>query len=169
MDTENETPQVVNLTETAVENVQAELVRMHQSGAQSLQAEEVDLHQSGIVQAETESLRLNASGVVLAEADEINMADSGIVAARSDSLAADNGQFGVMLTEEAVLRESTVGLLAGRSVQVQGGQVSVLIAGSVEGDVQPLMSTRDVALAGLLGGLAFGLVSLAGRFFFDRH
>jgi len=61
-----------------------------------------------------------------------------------------------------------VGLAAGREVHVNESRTGILLAKTVNGNVNTVLDTRGALIAGLTGGLFAGLMLLLGRMLFGR-
>jgi len=166
-ETQDETPQVSNLTTTSVEVIEAKLVRMHQSAAQEITADEVDLQQSAALDVTTAevSAREAALGLVTARDVELNNSAVGIIRAETANIA---GSAGVVLAESANLGNTYAGVVAGGQVRSERIESLILLARNVEGDIQTVVDTRGALIAGMVGGLFAGIFLLVGRMLFDR-
>jgi len=164
---QDETPQVINLTNSGVEVVEAELVRLHQSGAQEITAEEVELHQSAVLDATAAEVNARESMLGMVTSKDVEMINSlaGIVRAEN---AGVTGSAGVVLAGSANLGDTYAGVVAGQQVRAERIESLVLFARNVEGDVQTVVDTRGALIAGMVGGLFAGLIVLVGRMVFGR-
>lgn len=164
-DTQDETPQVANITNTSVEVVEAKLVRLHQSAAQEITADEVDLQQSAALDVTTAEVSAREAALVLVTARDVEMTNSaaGIIRAETANI---EGSAGVVLAESANLGNTYAGVVAGSQVRSERIESLILLARNVEGDVQTVIDTRSALIAGMVGGLFAGIFLLVGRMLF---
>ena len=70
---------------------------------------------------------------------------------------------GAVVTEHAVLQDSRVGITIARKAELNNSSSIILLAQEVEGNVETILDTRGALLAGLVSGIAVGLVLLVGN------
>ncbi len=170
MPAEKETslPEVVNLTNSRVDEVSAELVRAQRSVIGRIEAGEIELHQSGAAQISAENVMARGAIIGMAQSGSFSM-DGGCVGVVRAQEVILNGQAGAVTAENAtLLADAQAGILAANSVKAEKVRTVVLLAKQVEGPVETMLDTRRVVLASLAAGLAAGAVLLLGQFLF-RH
>jgi hypothetical protein len=164
---EAELPQVVNLSNVSVENIEAELVRTHQTSIQQLNAKEVELHISALGTANTGELQANDSivGMVVSEQAEVKDSIVGGVTAQTLSL---DGVSVLALANSMSIKDVDAIVVAGAEINAENIRTGILISGEVKGNVTTVVDGRTVLLAGLAGGTIAGLILLAGKLLFGR-
>jgi hypothetical protein len=167
LDSGDELPQVINLSQIRVESVAAELVRMHQSAAAEITAGEVELQQSAAYKLNAGKVESSESALGLVNATEVSLSNSAAVAIRSDSVTA-SGIVGLAAAENVNLRDAYSGVVVGRDVRGDRIETLVLLANRIEGDVHAVVDARSALIAGLVGGLFGGLILLLGWAVFKR-
>jgi len=167
--TEVNQPEVVNLIDSQAEHIEADLVRTSRSYVSNLHAEEVDLHQAAAMDVDAQILNANTSAIGIVQATSVSASNSLLLAARSEQLEINNSLTGVIYAKSTSLGEgSQTGILVTGNVSGEQIRSVVLIARQVDGSVQTMIDTRQVALAGVLTGVACGIVLLLGQFLFRR-
>jgi hypothetical protein len=164
---EIETPQVVNLSQVTVESVEAGLVRASQTNIQQLNADEVELQLSaaGAVQTKELIARDSALGAVASEQATVQGSISGIIRAETLNFS------GVTAMAVAdTLSSNEIHSIAVVSQNLRAGNIrsGILISSEVHGNVTTTVDGRTALLAALVGGIATGLVLLAGRLLFGH-
>jgi hypothetical protein len=164
---ETELPQVVNLSNVSVENVEAELVRTNQTSIQQLNAEEVELHISALGMAKTGDLHARDSivGVVVSQQATVQGCIVGGVQAESLSL---DGVTVLALANSMSIKDVDAIAVAGTEIRAENIRTGILISREVNGNVTTMVDGRTVLLAGLAGGTLAGLILLAGKLLFGR-
>lgn len=163
-----ETPQVVNLTNSSAAAIQAELVRMHQSAAQTVSATEAELHQSVALRVAGDRVGAHEAALGVVSAAEAELVNSGAGAVRAE-IVNINGCAGAVVTGRANLGNTYAGMVAAREVRGERIESLILLSGRVEGDIHTVVDTRGAIIAGLVGGLFAGLMLLLGRLLFGRE
>jgi cytoskeletal protein CcmA (bactofilin family) len=164
---ETELPQVINLSNVSVENVEAELVRTNQTSIEQLNAEEVELHISALGTARAGNLHAKDSilGVVISEQATVQDSITGGVRAQSLSL---NGVTVLALANSMSIEAVDAVVVAGTQISAENIRTGILISQQVNGNVTTMVDGRTVLLAGLAGGTVAGLILLAGKLLFGR-
>ena len=164
-----ERPQVVNLAGSQAEQVEADLVRASRSYVGRVNAEEADLHQSIAINVDVHTMNTNASLVGLSQATSTQANNSAIIAGRADHLELRNSvAAGIYAASTTLSENSQTGILVSGDVKADQVRTVVLVARQVQGPVQTMLDTRQVALGSLIAGIAGGAVMLLGYFLF-RH
>jgi len=166
-ETQDEIPQVANVTNASVEVVEAKLVRMHQSAAQEITADEVDLQQSAALDVTTAEVNAHEAALGLVTARDVDLNNSAVAIIRAET-ANIAGSAGVVLAESANLGNTYAGVVAGNEVRSERIESLILLARNVEGDVQTVVDTRSALIAGMVGGLLAGIFLLVGRMLFGH-
>lgn len=164
---EADLPQVVNLSNVSVENVEAELVRTNQTSIQQLNAEEVELHISALGTANTGELHARDSivGMVVSQQAEVKDSIVGGVTAKTLSL---DGVTVLALAKSMSIKDVDAIAVAGSEISAENIHTGILISREVNGNVTTMVDGRTVLLAGLAGGTIAGLILLAGKLLFKR-
>lgn len=164
-----EIPQVINLTGSQAEQVQADLVRASRSYIGRVNADEADLHQSIAVDADVQTMNANASLVGVSQAITTRAGNSAIIAGRTEQLELSSSVAGGIYAASATLKDgSQAGILVSGDVRADSVRTVVLVARQVQGPVQTMLDTRQVALGSLIAGIAGGAVMLLGYFLFRK-
>jgi len=162
-------PEVVNLIDSQAEKVEADLVRASRSYVGYLTAEETELHQAVALNVNAHNLNANTSLLGISQSISTSSNNSILLAARAERMELKGSLTGGIYADNASLADGArAGILV--SGKVSGEQVRsvILVARQVEGPVETMLDTRQVALASILAGFACGLVVLLGQFLF-RH
>lgn len=146
-----ESPQVINLSQSRLDHVQAELVRARLSGILEIAAEEAEFHGSMAMAVNTGSLVARDSVLGLVDAEKADINDSVMFVAAADLMKTDNSVAGVLVSNELKADNIRAGLVISRTVN---------------GNVETLLDTRQALLAGVLGGAVAGMLLLFGRYLF---
>jgi len=166
---EEELPEVVNLVDSQAEKIEADLVRASRSYIGSLTAEESEMHQAVALNVNAHDLNTNTSLLGVSQSITTSSNNSILLAARAERLELKGSLAGGIYADNANLADGTrAGILV--SGKVSGDQIRTvfLVARQVEGPVETMLETQQVAIASVLAGLACGIVVLLGRFLF-RH
>lgn len=145
---------VVSLDGGSIETVEAETVRISQGGVERVIASEVGLERggAGVINAETVGLQL--SGALTVRGDNVTIKDSGAGIVVADKVTGSNAYLGVTVTNSA---------------ELNGGHSVVLLAREVHGNVETILDTRGAMVAGLVAGVAVGVVLLIGGLLIRRR
>jgi hypothetical protein len=166
---DDDLPQVINLIDSQSEKVQAEMVRASRSYIGSLNADETDLHQGVALDVNAHNLSANTSWIGVSQSTSASVKNSLLVATRADQIQLEGSLAGGIYSESASLGEgSQAGILVTGKVSGQNIRTVVLVARQVEGPVETMIDTRQVALASVLTGIACGAILLLGQFLFRR-
>jgi len=160
-------PEVVNLAHANVGPVIAEMVRMHQSTAEAIEAEDVEMNTAVAFQVDAQTMTARQAVFGQVNAEQVEIAQGAVGAVRGGNIDAQ-GAIGVVAGGTVHLRNARVGAVAAREVRADRIESVILLAGRVEGEVHTTVDTRGAILAGLVGGLAAGLILLVGRIAFRR-
>jgi hypothetical protein len=165
---EVDSPQVTDISHSDVQNVRAESVRMHQSDAEVITAEEVEMQNSaaGNVKANHVNGHMILMGAVSAE--EVTVQEGGVGYAQAGKMSV-SGYTGAVVAGSVEVQHGFAGFVAGRDVHVSESRTGILLARTVNGDVNTVLDTRGALIAGLTGGLFAGLMLLLGRMLFRRN
>jgi len=139
--------EVINLRGGSLASVEAELVRIHQGGANRIVASDVEIYQGGAASIQADSLAMHQVGAAIVQGNLISAQGSYIGGAVADELG---------------LHDTHAGVAIGRSVEMKDSSALLVLAGEVHGSVEPILDARRAALAGLVAGVAVGLVLFVG-------
>jgi len=153
----------VNLTNSTVEKVQAELVRVNQSNVSHIIANEVEFRQGAVNRIEAQKVDFDSGAVLMVEADTFTLSDGTVIAARGNNLIVNDGSVTTLYSGTAELHNAKAGLLAARHVKGENLQTTILVTGKVDGQVTAVLDTPRAVLAGLVAGIAAGMVIFAGK------
>lgn len=125
--------EVVHLSQGGADVVNGQEVHIEQGGANVVHATTVHVAQGGVFQAECETLHIEQGGAALVTADTVSIHEGGALAALAERIEFSHSRAGIVLANE------------------------------VHGTVETLLDARGAALAGLVAGVAVGLLLLLGR------
>ena len=160
-------PQVVNLSNVSVENVEAELVRTNQTSIQQLNAKEVELHISALGTANTGELQAHDSIVGMVVSQQAEVKDSIVGGVTATTLSLD-GVTVLALANSMSIKDMDAIAVACIEINAENIRTGILISLEVKGNVTTVVDGRTVLLAGLAGGIIAGLILLAGKLLFGR-
>jgi hypothetical protein len=164
---ETELPQVINLSNVSVENIEAELVRTSQTSIKQLNAKEVELHISALGTARTEELQARDSALGMVVSQQATVQDSIIGGVQAQELSL-NGVTALALANSMSIKDLDAITVAGSTISAENIHTGILISQEVNGNVTTMTDGRTVLLAGLAGGTIAGLILLAGKLLFGR-
>ena len=160
-------PQVVNLSNVSVENVEAELVRSNQTSIEQLNAKEVELHISALGTANTGELQVHDSIVGMVVSQQAEVKDSIVGGVTAQTLSLD-GVSALALANSMSIKDVDAIAVAATEINAENIRTGILISREVRGNVTTVVEGRTVLLAGLAGGAIAGLILLAGKLLFGR-
>ena len=162
---ETELPQIINLSQARVDNVQADLVRASQTAILNLNAEEVDLQTSLAASVQTGEFNAHDSilGAVICE--NASLQDSIAGGIRAETL---NFQGASVLNIANTMTNMDVNAFAVVATDFRADNIrtGILISREVHGNVTATVDGRTALLGGLVGGAVTGLILLAGMLLF---
>ena len=124
---------------------------------------------SGVVrQLKAQNVSMQQCTTLAAQSGSLVFANGNIGIVQAGDVEMTNGAVSFMQCDTAEVRDSTVSMIVGRNVQANSLHTSFLLAGHVDGNVVTLVDARRAALAGLVGGVAAGLVLFAARLLYNR-
>ena len=164
---ETDLPQIINLSQVTVENVQAELVRASQVMVQNLNAEEVDLQTSIIGVIQTGDLQAHDSFLGTIGCQQASVQDSLVGGLRAETLSF-NGVSALAVANNMSNKELNTLAVVSTNVQADNIHTGILISREVHGNVTTTLDGRTAMMAGLVGGAVTGLILLAGKILFNR-
>lgn len=159
---ESET-EIVNLSDTSVNSIQAELVRMVESSAKTVTASEVEIRQGGAGTIESDRVIIHQGFVARVNADKVEVSSGAVGIADTNQAVLNDNKVLLMSAGSAEVHNSRIGIVFAQHLQGESIHAKFLISNRVDGSVDTILDTPRVILAGLTAGIAFGLVYLAGR------
>jgi hypothetical protein len=162
-----ELPQVVNLSQTDVENVRAELVRASQSTIHHLEAEEAEVNGVLIGTATTGKLSVRRTAIGAVQTQQAELYDSIVGGIRGETVSV-NGRTGLIVATALQAEETNSVVLAGAEIHATNIRTGILFGRQVHGNIETVLDTRTTIIAGVIGGAIAGLVLLAGRLLFGK-
>jgi hypothetical protein len=145
----------VALESSAVAQVNGEKVDMNNSAAFAVSAQDVHAVNSAILMAEVNNLELEQNNILLF--------------ANASDAELHNSQAGTVIANTTHMDQSVAGVLITRDVQASSIRTGILLAGHVEGQVETMLDTPRVFLAGMTAGVAMGVVVLVGNLLRSRR
>jgi hypothetical protein len=161
--------EAVNLSNSSVKSVQAELARVGESFVLNLDGNEVEVNESFVGQLMAQEATLQNSGAASVQGESVNLSNGGVAFVQAAEASLHGCRVLAVAGQNVVLSESPTGAVFASTVQSPAIQTRFLLAGRVEGNVETLVDTRQVALGGLLAGAAIGLILLVLRLLTGRN
>lgn len=138
---------VITLEGGTVDAVEADRVQIVQGGARTITASEVNI---------------NTGSAFSIEADQVVMQQSGAFVAQARQMGLDTSTGFALLGNEVDMEKSRAGMVVARDINLSNSSTVVLLAKNVTGPVETLLDTRGAIYAGLIAGIAMGMVRFAG-------
>ena len=102
-------------------------------------------------------------------ADSVHMETSTAVAVQGQTVVLDQSGTASVVATDVKADGSRALLVVADTIALRDSGTAILIARNVQGPVETILDTRGAAVAGLLAGLAIGLVLLSGSLLRGRH
>jgi hypothetical protein len=156
----------------------------HSTGENIVENDVIQVNQGNVAQVNAEKVEFRQGGAARVNADQVTIHQGGAGMIQAITANVDQGGVGILRANEATLTNSSAQLMAAQAVTVNGGMAGVLVANEVhanplravivlaqkiDGPVETSLDTRGAMLAGLVGGVALGLISLVGRLLIRNH
>jgi len=164
-----ETAETINLSQASVGTIEAELVRMSQSSAGQINATEVEVRQSISLQVEAENITLHQGGAGMIRSEHLEMSQGGFAIGVANEAVIRDSSVGALYTEHSEVAHSMAGVLVTRQVTGDHNRTVFMLAGRVDGSVETVLDTPRAMLAGLVAGVAVGMVLFVGSLLRDRR
>lgn len=150
----------VSITMGGANEITAEMATVRQGGVHEVTAKDVIVRQGGIVQATANQISLSQGGIALAQTEQATCAGStlGALIASGNVMLEQSVAKGVVVQGSVEIDQSAVGAMVSREVTVKNGAVMILLAGKVNGNVQPLLGPQTALIFGAAFGFVFGMV-----------
>ncbi len=145
------------------DELQAEVIHLEGGMIQNVEADTVRIQQGGANQVIAKNVELYKGGALTIQGDVVGMQQGAAFIARGAKITSDESTTGAVLAEHAVLQISRIGITITKKAELNNSSSIVLLAREVEGNVETILDTRGALLAGLIGGIAVGLVLLVGN------
>lgn len=143
----------LHLQQTAAQQLNTKDATLTQSAVGSLQAMQAQVQQSFVGYADVESLEITQGGAAVISAAEATVTQGGST---------------VLMANNAFIKEGGVGIVVARKADLENSRPIILLAGEVEGNVEPVLDTQRTLLFGLVTGVAIGVVLLIGKLLRNR-
>lgn len=158
---------LVSLQQSSVRTVRAKQAELYQSAAQMMTAEEARIRMGAAAQVNTDNIDagFTAIGQVKTTDASLKASVAGLVTA-DDNVSMEFSQAKLIYNNGMITMDhSLAGAVAGRKVKLDDSNVVFLLAGKVEGEVQPVFGPRESILFGIAAGIVGGILVLTGRLF----
>ncbi len=153
--------QVPEVADTPAPVAAVSSLRVEQGGIAEATAGSVEVHMGGIGRLEAEDVHVRWGGVGAARADRLNVEFGSVGAAAAGDLRITQGFASNVLARDVVVEQGIVRtMIAQRVTFTRPSAVLVMLAGSVSGEVRPLLDWRGALAAGAAFGLISALVKL---------
>jgi hypothetical protein len=139
-----------------------EMIDLRGTIVETVEADEVHIQQAGVNRVLAGVVEMDTGGAVTIDAETVSLSESVGVVVRADVLDANECSGGVLVARDMRLTNSRAGLIVADHADLQDSSTVVLLARQVNGPVETVLDTRGAILAGLVAGVAAGLVWLAG-------
>lgn len=127
------------------DSVEADQVTISQGGAQTVNAREVEIHQGGAYAVNAEQVKIQQGGAMVVTTHDLQVEQGGV---------------GIAVGQNVNMTETGAGVVVGRRVTVTRSRSLVVLAQSLEGEVETVLDTRGALLAGVGAGATVGLAFL---------
>lgn len=125
-------------------------VDIRNGGARDIDATTVSITQGGARDIDATTVTINQGGAASIRADQLNVSQGGVAVARSEKVTLQQGG-------------SAFAVIADEATIDPGSSVFLLLAGSTNGDVRPVIDWRAAAAFGAGLALVLGLLRRARR------
>ena len=139
-----------------------EVMVLRGTAVETVEADEVHVHQGGVNRVFAGVVEIDTGGAVTIDAETVGMTGSVGMVIRADVVEANESGSGVLVARDMRLTNSRAGVAVAERADLQDSSTLVLLAREVHGPVETMLDTRGAILAGLIAGVAAGLVWLAG-------
>lgn len=123
----------------------------------------ISTHAALVVQADSVEVSRGAAGVVVGNEVSFSRGYSTVVVARDLSLEKGGSQW--LLAGDARIEQGGCGVVVARQVEATDLKVGILLAGTVNGDVQTMMDSEGAMRFGAALGLVLAIVMVLRRIF----
>ena len=158
----------VKLENIPVDHVQAELVVVQNSLVQHISSTEAEIVQSGVFQVDGDRIEIHQGGAGLAQTTSLQIQQGGVGVAQADQISV-TGLVGLGVADRLELDNSQAGLLLANEIHTTGSRSVFMLAGHIDGPVETVLDTPRTILAGLVAGVAVGLVLMVGNLLTRRR
>jgi hypothetical protein len=165
---EPEHPQIVNISQSSVEMIQAGLVRANQTNIRHLEADEVDLQVAAAGRIETSGLQVRDSAIGVVSSSQASVVDSIAGGIRSDTLNF-NGVAALAVANNFTGKDVSAFTIIATDLKADTIHTGILISREVHGNVTTTVDAQSALMAGLVGGLTTGLVLMVAKLLFGRN
>jgi hypothetical protein len=139
-----------------------EMIDLRGTIVETVEADEVHIQQAGINRVFAGVVEMDTGGAVTIDAETVSLSESVGLVVRAEVLDANDCSGGVLVARDMRLTNSRAGLAIADHADLRDSSTVVLLARQVNGPVETVLDTRGAILAGLVAGVAAGLVWLAG-------
>lgn len=154
---EMDEPSVEQRSGAVLESIQGEVVQVDQSAVNQIIADTVSLNQSRVQHVSGQQVNIEHSSVGVAHAAAVTI-NAGSVGICSATEAHIDGDAGVMIGQSVTLNNHRTGVVVTREVTGGSIQAVIFLAGRTNAPVETMVDQRSVALFGIAAGIAIGLI-----------
>lgn len=157
----------VKLLQSSVRTVRTRKADLLQSAVQTLNSEDTHLRLGAVGQANSNAIDAGYAAIGQVKTGDANLKASAVgMVMADDNVSMELSQSKVIFNRGSVTMDhSLAGAVAGRKVKMEDSNVIFLLAGKVEGEVQPLFGPRESILFGIIAGIVGGILVLTGKLF----
>jgi hypothetical protein len=148
--------------EERAETIPDETAELRGSVVDTVEADEVLVHQGGVHRVFAGVVEMDTSGAGTIDAETVSLHESVGLVVRAAVVEAHDSGGGLVVGREVRLSNSRAGVTVADRADLHESSTVVLLAREVNGPVETMLDTRGAILAGLVAGVAAGLVWLAG-------
>ena len=149
--------------------VEADIVQVNQGKVTQVNAGKVEMQQGGAGRIHAEQATIHQGGVGMVQATSVNVSQSGIGIVRTGEAILERNTVQMMIAQKTTVNGGSTGLLVAQEVHANPLHAFVVLAGKTDGQIETTLDTHGAILAGLIAGIACGLVSLVGRLLLQRR
>ncbi len=124
---------------------------------------ETTLQTRGALMVQAENVAINKGGALAIVASEANVTMGGSWLAAAQELNVDRGGSQWLIAGDARIHQGGAGIVVARHADLTDTRVGVLLAGTANGDVQPLLDTAGAMRFGAAFGLVLGVALIISR------
>jgi hypothetical protein len=140
----------------------ADVIQLNGGEIGAISADSVQIQQGGATRVIAREVGLRRGAVGLVDADEVAMNQSWAVGVRGTQVGLDGGGAAIVTGGHVGMGNSRVGLTVAGTADLRDSSTFVLLAREVHGPVETVLDTRGTITAGLVAGMAIGMVLFVG-------
>lgn len=148
----------IDLSGKVLESVKGDSIRIIQSSAKTIEGKSVTIEQGGVGQIRADQVTLHEGGIGMVDADIVAVTNGGVGLVRANEASIIGGGVLGAVSQSVTVKDAQAGLVIAQEIRNGPVKSVVLLAQNVEGPVETVLDTPQAILAGLVSGVAIGLV-----------